>query len=187
MKTYQAVRAEILKLQQQAEALRQRELKEVIASVRKTIAEFGLSLADLGLGRGAGKAAGRAKAAGKPARRGRGSVGVAKYRDPKTGDTWTGRGRPPSWIVAAKNRNAFLIAGAAEAAAPSKPGAKAKAAARPAAKRAKAAKKGAAKKVAAKKTAPKKAAAKKVARKNAKSRAPVRTPAVQVESGVASE
>lgn len=31
-----------------------------------------------------------------------------KYLDQKTGATWTGRGKPPSWI-AGKNRDDFLI------------------------------------------------------------------------------
>ena len=31
-----------------------------------------------------------------------------KYRDPATGDTWTGRGKAPRWI-AGKNRDDFLI------------------------------------------------------------------------------
>ncbi|MBN6209404.1 H-NS histone family protein [Ralstonia pickettii] len=29
------------------------------------------------------------------------------YRDPKTGATWSGRGRAPTWI--GKNRDKFLI------------------------------------------------------------------------------
>lgn len=33
----------------------------------------------------------------------------AKYRDAATGATWSGRGKPPSWI-AGKNRDDFLIA-----------------------------------------------------------------------------
>lgn len=33
----------------------------------------------------------------------------AKYRDPKTGVTWSGRGRAPAWIKDAKNWNRFLI------------------------------------------------------------------------------
>src|SRR4029453_6995236 len=37
------------------------------------------------------------------------TVGVAKYRDPETGKTWTGRGKPPNWIAAAKDRTPFLI------------------------------------------------------------------------------
>ncbi|MGU7780957.1 H-NS histone family protein [Burkholderia sp. PU8-34] len=32
----------------------------------------------------------------------------AKYRDPATGATWSGRGRAPSWI-AGRDRAAFLI------------------------------------------------------------------------------
>ncbi|MGN4224231.1 H-NS family nucleoid-associated regulatory protein, partial [Burkholderia gladioli] len=32
-----------------------------------------------------------------------------KYLDPKTGATWSGRGRPPEWIKNAKDRDRFLI------------------------------------------------------------------------------
>ncbi|MCM3351971.1 H-NS histone family protein, partial [Bacillus velezensis] len=32
-----------------------------------------------------------------------------KYQDPKTGKTWSGRGREPSWIKG-KKRDRFLIA-----------------------------------------------------------------------------
>lgn len=152
MKTYQAVRAQIAKLEREAEELRRQELKNVIAQVRQAIADYGLTAADLGLGGRTGKAAGR-----KPARR---SAGEAKYRDPKTGQTWTGRGRPPAWIASAKNRDAFLIDAPAAAPAPKK---------RAAAK----------KPVAAKKAAPKRG-------KGRKGRA-VRTPAVEIESGVAAQ
>lgn len=38
----------------------------------------------------------------------KGSVGTPKFRDPETGATWTGRGKPPNWIVG-KDRQAFLI------------------------------------------------------------------------------
>lgn len=33
---------------------------------------------------------------------------AAKYRDPRTGATWTGRGKPPQWI-GGKDRDQFLI------------------------------------------------------------------------------
>jgi DNA-binding protein H-NS len=36
----------------------------------------------------------------------------AKYLDPKTGATWSGKGPAPAWLAAAKNRSKFLIAGA---------------------------------------------------------------------------
>jgi DNA-binding protein H-NS len=36
-----------------------------------------------------------------------------KYRNPKTGETWSGRGRPARWLVAAekegRKRNEFLV------------------------------------------------------------------------------
>ncbi|MFM0718240.1 H-NS family nucleoid-associated regulatory protein [Paraburkholderia strydomiana] len=35
-----------------------------------------------------------------------------KYHDPKTGATWSGRGPAPAWLAGAKDRTAFLIAGA---------------------------------------------------------------------------
>lgn len=172
MKSYKAIRAQIAKLEQQAETLRQTQVKAVIAQLKKTIDEYGLTADELGLGavkakapRGARKSAGTRK-----------SAGVARYRDPKSGQTWTGRGRPPAWIVGAKDRDAFLID-----AAPAAPAAATKA--KPAAaKRGKAAKptKSAAKSAA-------KPAAKPAAKKTRKSRAPVKTPAVQMESGVAME
>ncbi|MFT4435054.1 H-NS family nucleoid-associated regulatory protein [Caballeronia sp. 15715] len=37
----------------------------------------------------------------------------AKYLDPKTGATWSGRGPAPVWLAAAKDRSKFLIVNAA--------------------------------------------------------------------------
>jgi DNA-binding protein H-NS len=59
--------------------------------------EHGLTVADLSQTRTAGKAG---KTSGKKV--------AAKYRDPETGKTWTGRGVAPKWI-AGKDREAFLI------------------------------------------------------------------------------
>ena len=36
----------------------------------------------------------------------------AKYLEPKTRATWSGKGRAPAWLAAAKDRSKFLIAGA---------------------------------------------------------------------------
>ena len=111
--TYGAVLAEIQQLQQRAAELRKSELPGVIKRIREAIAAYELTAADLGLGTGGGAAAPAAPAA---ARRGRATAtkaglqtGVAKYRDPKTGKTWTGRGKPPLWIVGVKDRTPFLI------------------------------------------------------------------------------
>jgi DNA-binding protein H-NS len=122
MKTYQSVREQIAKLEKQAETLRRQELKTVIAQVREVIAQYGLTASDLGLAGGRGAArAGKARRAG---------AGAAKYRDPKTGQTWTGRGRPPAWIAAAKDRDAFLIDAPAKKTPAAKKGAAKKAAAK---------------------------------------------------------
>ena len=37
------------------------------------------------------------------------SAGAPKYRDPGTGATWTGRGKPPNWIKDAADRTSFEI------------------------------------------------------------------------------
>lgn len=166
MKTYQAVRAEIARLEKQAEDLRRQELKTVIAQVRQAIADYGLTAADLGMGSGRK----RAVSAGR-----RASTKPAKYRDPKTGQTWTGHGRPPAWIAAAKDRNAFLIDAAAAPAkvtkqAKAKP-AKAAKAIKPA-KSAKSAKPGTKTRSAARAKKP---------------RAAAKSAAVQIESGVAAQ
>lgn len=63
-----------------------------IAQIKSLMAEHGLTLADLG-----SKAS--VPASGKPARKG-GKV-PAKYRDPATGTTWSGRGLHPKWLKAA--------------------------------------------------------------------------------------
>lgn len=39
----------------------------------------------------------------------KGTPGIPKYRDPKSGATWTGKGKPPAWIKGAPNRDEFLI------------------------------------------------------------------------------
>ena len=84
-------------LEQAIAAARQREISDAVAKVRELVAEFGLTAQDVFPGR-APKVAG--KSANKVA---------AKYRDPATGQTWTGRGKAPKWIDG-KDRNQFVIA-----------------------------------------------------------------------------
>jgi len=173
MKTYSAIKAEIAKLEKQAQALRKTEVAGVIAKIKEAIAAYALTAADLGLGRGAKPAR---TAAAKPGKKTGTTIGVAKYREPKTGKTWTGRGKPPLWIAGVKNRDAYLIDGQradAASATPSKPSAKATRKTRAAAS-------------ASRKTkgTPAKGKAR-VGRKPGP--APVKTPAVLIESGAASE
>lgn len=73
--------------QAQAEAKAQ-----AVAQARALIQEHGLTAADVF-----------------PPSKAKGSVGAPKYRDPATGVTWTGRGKPPLWIKDAADRAPFLI------------------------------------------------------------------------------
>ncbi len=136
------------------------------------------SVGSVGKAKAVGKAntVGKAKAVGKKVAAGAGAVRQkgqrqgpqpAKYLDPKTGATWSGRGPAPAWLAAAKDRSKFLIAGVGDVAAEISPARKAgkpksSATSGAVAKKA-AAKKAVAKKVSAKKAAP----AKKASRKNA--------------------
>ena len=126
MKAYKQIRADIAKLEREAEAARKAESASIVAKIRKLAAEYDLTAADIGLdgarqpesasglGRPSAKTAAK-KAAGKAARKAaakkasRSGAGVAKYRDPKSGKTWTGFGRVPQWLASAKKRDAFLI------------------------------------------------------------------------------
>jgi len=107
-KTYAQIKSAIAKLEQEAAALREAETTKVVAQIRESIATFGLTVEHL-FGRGAKAlktAAGRAVGGGKALRKG---AGIPKYRDPKTGKTWTGFGKAPGWIASARNRDKFLI------------------------------------------------------------------------------
>lgn len=47
-----------------------------------------------------------------PVRKTRNTAGqkvAPKYRDPASGETWTGRGKPPRWISEAADRESFAI------------------------------------------------------------------------------
>ena len=92
-------------LLQQREALemailqaRQNEISAAVAKVRELVAEFGLTAQDVFPGRAS--KGGASKAVSKVA---------AKYRDPATGQTWTGRGKAPKWIEG-RDRAPFVIA-----------------------------------------------------------------------------
>lgn len=123
--TLASIRKQIADLEKKAEALIKEEAQGAIAKVRELIDRYGLSAEDLGFGGGA-KAGRRTGATpGRKKKATAKSAGVPLYRDPETGKTWTGRGKPPAWIAGAKSRDAFLIspeaAGPASGEAPTKP------------------------------------------------------------------
>lgn len=98
---YKALKAQLEALQERTEAARVSELEAVIAQIRGLVAEFGITEDQIYGRKRATKAGGAAKTA---------SAVEAKYQNPKTGETWSGRGRAPLWIRDAKNRDRFLIA-----------------------------------------------------------------------------
>jgi DNA-binding protein H-NS len=109
MKTYADIQAEIAKLEKQAQAVLNQERAGVISRIKEAIQVYGFTARELGLGADS-KVPSKRNSASKPkAASTATTVGVAKYRDPQTGKTWTGRGKPPNWIVGAKDREVFLI------------------------------------------------------------------------------
>jgi hypothetical protein len=113
--------------------------------VKELVQTFGLTAEHLGLTSARGKTSVTRKS--KPKQTGAGKI---KYADPKTGKTWSGFGRAPAWIAAARNRDAFLVdkSGVVISAAPVKANAASKKAAKPARKIAKPARKPSARKTA---------------------------------------
>ncbi|WDD90190.1 H-NS histone family protein (plasmid) [Burkholderia sp. FERM BP-3421] len=99
-RTLSDVKAQIEALEAEAEALRAAEIKEVIADVRAKVAAYGLTEKDV---------FGRRRVGGTPGGRKVTTPSMPRYRDPKSGATWSGKGRAPAWIAAAKNRTRFLI------------------------------------------------------------------------------
>jgi DNA-binding protein H-NS len=111
----------------------------------------------------------------------------AKYRDPKTGAEWSGRGKAPAWLAVARDRTRFLIDAAKVDGAPEKASAK-----KTAAKKTTATKKAAkkvqvsAKKAPAKKAPSRKAPAKKAALKRSSATESAQT-AAAANGGAATE
>ncbi|KWE97884.1 MULTISPECIES: H-NS family nucleoid-associated regulatory protein [Burkholderia cepacia complex] len=95
MSTYLELKAQVKALAQQAEEARLVELESIIAKMREQIAEYDITPDQLFGRRRVSAASTRAPL-------------PPKYRDPKTGATWSGRGKAPGWI-AGKKRERFLI------------------------------------------------------------------------------
>jgi len=123
-RSYEAIKKQIARLEAQAKALESaRDSKKVraVARVKTLMKKLGVSVEDLagattrGKGAPKGTAQGRRAGAAKPK-----STVAPKYRDPDSGATWTGRGRPPVWLAQklsqGRTKEEFLIAAAAPAA-----------------------------------------------------------------------
>jgi len=93
MKTYEELLQERQQIEQQLQEARKREVNDAIAEARALVTKYDLKPNEVF-----------------PPRRGGARVisSEAKYRDPATGKTWTGRGKPPMWIVG-QDRVKFAI------------------------------------------------------------------------------
>ncbi|OAJ52508.1 hypothetical protein A6V36_13965 [Paraburkholderia ginsengiterrae] len=114
MATLENIQAKIAKLQSQAEAIAKRQSSAVLEKIRALMERHGVTTADIDSYVG-GKRRGRRVMASTT---GNQYAGGAKYRDPKSGASWSGRGRAPAWIAGAKDRSKFLISESVSTAAP---------------------------------------------------------------------
>lgn len=90
MATYLELKEQAEKLLAEAERMREQEIADAIADIKRKIDLYGLTAADLGFARG-GPGNSRPKSAKSP----------VKYRGPN-GETWSGgRGRKPQWVAQA--------------------------------------------------------------------------------------
>lgn len=105
----QSINAQIAALQAKADAIRKREVGEVVAKIKDAIAHYGLTAADLGLGPSASKtfkASSTVKRGRKPGSKAEGATRrvktarPAKYTDGQ-GRTWSGIGKRPDWFKVA--------------------------------------------------------------------------------------
>ncbi|NTX26643.1 H-NS histone family protein [Burkholderia pyrrocinia] len=83
MMTYKELLDERERLAARIEAARAEELGTVIDDIRQKMVDYGITFRDIDPQRGR-----KHRPAPQP-----------KYRNPATGATWSGRGRPPGWIV----------------------------------------------------------------------------------------
>lgn len=90
--TYKELLAQREALEAQIQAARKQEVSDVVAKVRSLVADYGLTAEDIFTAKRSNKVTG----------------GEAKFRDPATGKTWTGRGKPPDWIKG-KDRSTYAI------------------------------------------------------------------------------
>lgn len=101
MATYKQLIAQKEALEAKLAEVKANEVAGVIQQIQTLMSEYDLTVEDIAPKRRRGRPAGsKADGAKQPL--------PPKYRDPKTGATWSGRGRPPAWI--GKNPNRFLIA-----------------------------------------------------------------------------
>jgi DNA-binding protein H-NS len=96
-KTYLQVMKQIEGLQAEADKLRRKEIKGVVARIREAIAHYGLTAADLGLAADGTKPVSARKPRKAGAAKAAAPAAAVKYRD-EAGRVWGGRGPRPKWL-----------------------------------------------------------------------------------------
>jgi len=128
MATLDQLQSKIQKLQHQAEALIAKNASKVLGDIRAMMERHGLTTADIDAHGANGAKRGprlASKATAMPVKTttiAKGTVAKGqrkgpqptKYRNTKTGQTWSGRGPAPAWLASVKDRSKFLIDGSAE-------------------------------------------------------------------------
>ena len=94
--SYEELLKQRAELDRQIEEARAQELDSALGQIRKLMDQYGISVQEI-MPNSERTAVRRPRAKVEP-----------KYRDPATGTTWSGRGKPPAWI-SGKDRGPFLI------------------------------------------------------------------------------
>lgn len=109
MATYRTLLAQKAALDKKIAQARKREIAAVVKQINALIEQYGLTPQELRFPKrstASGEVAPTKPVARKKAKPATSSV-APKYRNPETGDTWSGRGRAPKWIVGDKEE--YLI------------------------------------------------------------------------------
>ncbi len=99
--SYDALQKQIAKLQTRAKALESAQSAKktkAVAQVRALMKKLGVQVSDLAAAPTTKRAATDKRGAKAPAKSAARKPVAAKYRDPATGTTWSGRGRTPVWL-----------------------------------------------------------------------------------------
>ena len=102
------IERKIRELQKKAKQIKEQKANPAVRKIMQLVKKHGISIGELARAMGGrrGRPSGRASAL-------RNKKVKPMYRNPKTGETWTGRGRPARWVAAAEKaghkRTEFLI------------------------------------------------------------------------------
>ncbi len=95
MTSYAEYVEQIAKLQSLAEVARQDEIAGAVQQIKSLMQQYGISIDDISSGRRPRMVISKGPVA-------------AQFKNPETGDTWTGRGRAPRWLDG-KDKEQFRI------------------------------------------------------------------------------